>query len=101
MTTSANSRLVSLCKNIQKHLESGRPVAVDMITHKPIMASRGASRRVMALRSIPRVKIAPHANRHTSPATASEAADTGGDEGGDPEPDPERPRTSSAMKGGV
>jgi hypothetical protein len=99
MTT--NTRFAQLCKNIQKHLESDRAVAIDMITHKPIMAPRGTSRRVAMLRSIPRVKIAPHANRHTDPATAAEAADAGGDEGGDPDPDPERAQTNPAVKGGV
>jgi hypothetical protein len=99
MTT--NARFAQLCKNIKEHLDSGRPVAVDMITHKPIMSPRGTSRRAAMLRSIPRVKIAPHANRHTSPAGSAEAADTGGDEGGDPEPDPERPQTSHVVKRGA
>jgi hypothetical protein len=99
MTT--NTRFAQLCKNIKEHLDSGRPVAVDMITHKPIMGPRGACRRTDAARSLPPAKVAPHADRHTSPAGSAEAADTGGDGDGDPEPDPERPRTSSVMKGGV
>ncbi len=93
-----SSRFVSLCKNIQRHLESDRPVAVDMITRRLIRGPRGASRRTDAARSLPPAKVV-RASRDTSPAGSVAAADTGGDEGGDP--DPERPQTNPVVKGGA
>ena len=93
-----SSRFVSLCKNIQKHLESDRPVAVDMITHKLIKYPK---RRTAGRQKIAMAKVTPRVNRHTTPAGSAEAADAGGDGGVDSDPDPERPRTTSVVKGGV